>query len=627
MRKPISFLIAFILVLVMVACSAGLPTTTAASVGQNTTTSVSPTVVENLSPSTAAVATTSVANALAENSQTHESAADYEVDADAAIVIALNGESISASGAGVKLDGSLATITTPGTYRISGSLTDGQIVVNTSAKGTVTLIFDGADLHSSTSAPIYVMDAGKVVIMLAVGTQNTVTDADTYVFASEGVDEPNAAIFSKADLTIFGDGSLTVNGNYQDGITSKDGLIIASGTLNVTAVDDGIRGKDYLIVKDGTLTVSVQGDGMKSDNDVDAALGYISVAAGKLTVTASGDAINAQTDVIITGGNFALTSGEGANGHLVDTISTKGIKGAARVVIDGGVFEIDLSDDSIHSNGSITINNGNFNLATGDDGIHADESLTINNGDIQITQSYEGLESTVITLNGGTIHITASDDGVNVAGGIDGSGFRPGAGGAPGTGAGTDASAYTGAYHLYIHGGYLFVDARGDGIDVNGAFEMTDGVVLVIGPTEQMNGAIDYDAGFNMTGGFLAATGSSGMAMTAGVYSSQNAVLVYLTATQPAGTLVHIQDSSGKDLLTFAPTREYQSIAFSSPDMLSGQTYTIYTGGSVSGDVTDGLSQGGVYTPGSQAASFTVASTVTTVGTGGRMGPGRGASP
>ena len=138
---------------------------------------------------------------------------------------------------------------------------------------------------------------------------------------------------------------------------------------------------------------------------------------------------------------------------------------------------------------------------------------------------------------------------------------------------------------LYINGGYIWVDADGDGLDINGAIEMTDGVVLVNGPTENMNGALDYDGGFNISGGFLVAVGSAGMAQAPRQISSQNSLLINLSCTTAAGTLIHIQNSAGEDILTFAPTKHYQSIAFSSPELVNGETYTISYGGSSSGSL------------------------------------------
>ncbi len=291
------------------------------------------------------------------------------------------------------------------------------MVVNSTSKGNVRLILDGVTLNSSTSAPMYIMDADKVILFLTDGTQNAVTDAASYTYPSAEVDEPNAAIFSNADLSIAGNGALTVMGNFNDAINVDDGLVIAGGTLNVTAADDGLRGKDYLVVEGGALTVNAQGDGLKSDNAEDAALGYIAVSAGTLNITAGGDALSAQTNVAVTGGDFTLNTGGGAGKVVAETESAKGIKGDVSGVIDGGTFHINTADDSLHSNGSVTVNNGSFTIASADDALHADGSLTINGGEIEVTQYYEGLESAVITINGGTMHVTSRDDGVNVAGG------------------------------------------------------------------------------------------------------------------------------------------------------------------------------------------------------------------
>ncbi len=454
--------------------------------------------------------------------------------------------------------------------------------------------------------------------MLADATENTISDGASYVFADPVDDEPNAAIFSASDLTISGNGSLTVEGNYNDGIASKDGLTIAGGSITVSAVDDGIRGKDYVVVEDSVITIDAQGDGLKSDNEEDATKGYIAIQNGLYDITAGGDAITAQTDVLISDGEFSLSSGGGSGSRIDETASAKGIKAVVSVIIDNGTFTVDSADDAIHSNDTVTINNGVFTLATGDDALHADSSLTINAGEIRITTSYEGIESAVITINGGDIALVSSDDGINVAGGNDGSGMNAGMmpGGRPrqGGGPGQDAFANTGNYYLYINGGTIVVDAAGDGIDANGAIEMTDGLVIVNGPTANMNGALDYDAGFNISGGYLVAAGSAGMAQAPGESSSQYSLLLNFPSPLPAGTMIHIQTSEGDALLTYAPQKVFQSIAFSSPSLEQGASLEVYDGGSSTGTVISSLYQDGTYTPGEEIAAFSISNVVTRIG-------------
>lgn len=525
--------------------------------------------------------------------------------ADTTNRILLNGDSITVTGSGTTVSGTVVTVTASGTYEVSGSLTDGQLVVDSSDGGTVTLVLNGAAIHHSTGAPLYVASAGQAVITLADNTTNELADSQTYVFPDAETDEPNAALFSKDDLVIQGNGSLIVNGNYNDAIASKDTLLISGGVITVNAVDDGIRGKDSLTVTGGTLTVTSGGDGLKSDNDEDTTKGVITVGAGTLTITSGGDAVEAETNLSITGGTFTITTAGGNTVPLADDASAKGLKATAGIVISGGTFTIDSADDAVHSNGTISIADGTLAITSGDDGIHADTSITIAGGDIRISKSYEGIESAVITIDNGTIHVVSSDDGVNVAGGVDGSSI----GGRPGQ---NDFTTTTSQY-LYLNGGYLVVTAAGDGIDVNGAIRMTGGTVLVNGPTANDNGALDYDVSFVMTGGFLVAAGSSGMTQAPGTTSTQKSVMVTFGATRSAGTLFHVRTSAGTGLVTFAPAKQYQSVVFSSPSLATGTAYEVYTGGSSTGTVTDGLYQGGTYTAGTKAASFTVSSVVTKV--------------
>lgn len=616
MHKLLKFITMLIMVMTLAACAAGSPTTAASSsAGQGTSAEDSSTTTETNNP---IIVVTSAVNVLAENSQAHEDTGDYAWDEASVVTVSFNGSTITTSGESVTVSSRQAVITSAGTYLLSGSLIDGQLIVDTKDEDVVRLILNGVDMHSSTSAPIYIKDAHEAVILLVEDSKNTITDAADYVFAGSQETEPNAAIFSNANLTILGTGSLTVNGNYNDAISTDDGLLITDGSLTIHAADDGIRGKDYVVIQGGTITTNAQANGLKSDEDEDVTKGYILIENGVLNVTSGGDAIQAETDVLVTGGEITLTAGGGSNGDGDGVASTKGIKGTASVTIDGGAITINAADDALHSNGSLIVNGGTFTIATGDDGMHADQTLQINGGEIWINQSYEGIESAVITITAGNIHILASDDGLNVAGGSD----RSGMGGWMQPGGMQDTFTYTGSQYLYVHGGSIVIDAAGDGIDVNGAIEMTGGSVLVNGPTEQMNAALDYDGGFTLTGGVLIAAGSAGMAQAPGQYSSQNALLIYFSSPQPAGSLVHIQDSAGTDILTFAPTKAYQSLVFSSPRLINGTEYVVYTGGSATGTAVDGLYQDRGYTPGTQYASQKISSTITQLGSGGMGGPG-----
>ena len=539
-----------------------------------------------------------------------------------AIVLADDG--ITIDGPGASADGSTVTITAAGTYRLSGALTDGQVRVDTADTEPVQLVLEGIDVASSLTAPLYVVAAEDVLIYLEADSHNRLVDAVTYVYASAEEDEPNAALFSKADLAIEGPGSLAVEGRAYDGIASKDSLRVAGGVVTVQAADDGVRGKDEIAFDGGTWTVTAGGDGLKSDNDEDDTRGTIVVTGGALDVTAGGDGLSAVTTVTVSGGSLALTTGGGHAEAVATDASAKGIKGVSGVVVTGGALTIDAADDAVHTNGDVTIGGGALTLASGDDGVHADGALTVDDGTLTVTTCYEGLEATIMTINGGTVRVRASDDGLNVAGGADASGEPEGW-----PGAGADTSGYL----LTINGGYVALDADGDGVDSNGDLAINGGVVLVNGPTESMNGALDYGDGqantFTISGGLLVAAGSVGMAVAPGTGSSQYSVLVNLTSAQPAGTLFHLESVAGDPVVTFAPVKAWQSVAFSSPDLAKGSTYAVYVGGADSGTVNDSLIDGSVYTPGALFQSFTVSTITTQVGQagggpGGPDGPGGG---
>lgn len=520
--------------------------------------------------------------------------------------IKLDGGSISVDGSGATVDGSLVTITSSGTYDISGTLDDGQIIVDTKDEETVVLVLSGAEIASSTSAPIYVLNADKTVITLADGADNSVTDARNEVLESEETDEPNAAIFSKDDLTVNGAGSLTVRANYNHGIVSKDDLKITGGSITVYAAKDGIKGRDSIAVKDGRIAIQAGGDGMQANNDEDADEGTIVIEGGTLDITAGLDGIQAATRLEIGGGAITISSG-GGSGSYGPEQSAKGLKAGVDVTITSGTFDIDASDDAIHSNDSLTINGGEMHLATRDDGIHSDATLVINGGVLDVVQSYEGIESAIITINDGTIHLKSSDDGINVVGDNDGA-FGDGA---PMNRRVRPDEFATGNRYLYINGGTIAIDADGDGLDINGSVQMTQGTLIVHGPTGNMNGALDYNGTFTMTGGFLVAGGSAGMAQAPDTSSTQYVVMHTFASPQAGGTLVHLESQSGENILTFAPNKTYQSVVFSSPELENGATYLVFSGGNSTGTVTDGLYSGGTYTAGHQETSLTLSSIVT----------------
>jgi hypothetical protein len=529
--------------------------------------------------------------------------------------ITLAGDTITVEGNGATVDGTVVTITAAGTYNISGVLNDGQIVVDTADAETVVLLLNGADITSTSSAPIYAKNAEKTVITLADGTQNTVTDGDSYLLEDPASDEPNAAIFSKDDLTINGNGSLTVTANYNNGIASKDDLKITGGNITVNAVHDGIKGKDSIAVLDGTIIIVAGSDGLQASNAEDVEKGYIAIEGGSLNVTAGLDAIQAETSLLVSEGDLTLTSRVGSGNSAAQ--STKGLKAGVDVTITGGNLVIDARDDAIHSNNTLTIDGGSIVLASNDDGIRADTSLVINDGTVDVAQSYEGLESRIIIINGGMVHVTSSDDGINAS---DGSG-----GGMMGGGPMDMVAA--GCY-LEINGGYLYVDAGGDGLDSNGTGTLNGGIVIVNGPTNNGNGSLDVGGNLVVNGGFLVAVGSAGMAQSPSTASTQYSALINMQGTLQAGSIVHIESKDGEDILTFAPTKAYQTVVISSPKMENGATYVVYAGGQATGTVTDGLYTDGTYSGSTQVSSFTIASIVTgestgMVGPGGMRGGGR----
>ena len=582
---------------------------------------------------------------------------DASWDAASATAIVWNGASAGVSGDGAAVSGGTVTISAAGTYVLSGTGT-GQVVVSAGTEDLVRLVLNGLSLTNETGAPIYVEQAEKAVVILADGTTNTLTDGDTYTLA-DGEDEPDAALFSKDDLSITGSGALTVNANYNNGITSKDDLVITDGVITVSAANDGLRGKDSISILDGTFTINAQGDGIQSNNDTETDKGWVALDGGKFTITAANDGVQAETKLTVTGGTYNVTTGGGsaaaetrqgdqlggmggpnmqqsdgtmpqppsdmtppeqATGTGSTTSATdaavaetdaeatdeetasdsyKAFKAGTMLAVTAGTITIDAQDDALHSNGDAVIKGGTFTVSTGDDAVHADNALVVSDGTLQIETCYEGLEGSTIDVLGGDIRLTASDDGLNAAGSDSTE-----QAGAPGENADSN-------YYIRVSGGFVLVNADGDGIDANGSLYFDGGTVLVNGPTSDGNGAIDYDGECIITSGTLIAAGSSGMAQAPSDTSTQAALSVTYSEAQAANTLVSLTDSSGKTLVSFVPAKQYKSIVISTPDLAAGSSYTLYSGGTDSGTADGGYVAGGTVTGATEKTAVTLSEIVT----------------
>lgn len=539
--------------------------------------------------------------------------------------ILLKNTDVEITGSGASKEGKNIKITKAGTYYISGTLDDGTIIVEAGQDDNIQLVLDNASIQCSTSAAIYIKQNNKTVITLAENSINKLVDASTYILENSEENEPNATIFSKDNIVINGSGTLNIQANYEDAIASSDNVKIINGNIKIIANDDGIRGKDYVAITGGIIDITSNSDAIKVTNTEETDKGYIVIGDGNITIDAGQDGIQAESTICITGGIFNIKTGEGSGNSSTsnanwgmwnrqqsttsssDTTSAKAIKSETNISIQGGTFTINSSDDSIHTNGSIGITNGTFDISSGDDGIHANTKIVIDGGTFNIEKSYEAIESANIEINGGKIELIATDDGINAAGGVDGSSTNGRAGQNGGM-----QSETTGT--ITINGGYIYVNSVGDGIDINGSAYINGGTIIVNGPTDNGNGALDYDGELKMTGGTLIAAGSSGMLQTISNTSTQYCISTVFTNTQSANTLVNVSDSSGNNIITFAPCKTYQAILICSPNLEKGKSYTISTGGSCTGNSENGLYSGENYTGGTKLSTVTLSSIITSIG-------------
>lgn len=509
----------------------------------------------------------------------------YEESESVAISLADDG-SVCGSDA-VSVTENTVTIKEEGTYILSGSLTNGMVIVEAEDTDKIQIVLNGASIANAQSAALYVRSADKVFVTTASGTENSLAHSGTYTAIDEN--HIDAAVFSKSDLTFNGEGTLTVTAQEGHGIVSKDDLVFTSGSYVISSASHGISGKDSVRIANGSYTIVSGKDGIHAENAEDDSLGFVYLAGGTFDISSQQDGISASSWLQAEDGTYTILTGDGSKSAETqnggdgkpmertlqkeaeeDTTSIKGMKAAAQLVLKGGNYTIDAEDDTIHSNGNIAISGGTYALSSGDDGVHADSNVTISGGNIDLAKSYEGIEGLSIDISGGEISVLASDDGINAAGGNDSSGFE-------GFQGGGDQFASTEGAYINIAGGVLRVNASGDGIDSNGDVTVSGGETYVSGPANDGNGTLDYSGTAQVTGGIFAASGSSGMAQNFDASSTQGVIMINVDA-QEANTEISLLDGSDTELLTWMAEKEYSSIIISCPKMEEGETYTVKAG-------------------------------------------------
>ena len=535
--------------------------------------------------------------------------------------IYLLGDTAETSSHVVSVEDGIITILDGGTYVLTGTLNDGSIVVDVKDDERVQLVLNGVSITSSSSAAIRVIQADKVFITLAEGTENTLANGGAF---DEG-SEVDAVVFSDEDLTFNGTGTLTILSPTGNGIDGKDDIKFVSGTYYITAGNRGVNANDSIRILGGTFTVESGSDAFRADHDSKESLGFIYIWGGSFNITAGGGAVNGKSTAGIPGMpdmnmDFGTPPAEGERpempegfdpssdenrpeppdgsgntdgmtppeipegtegempqmpqgmtpGQTVETEETtvegKGFKASGDLILLGGEFALDTASDAFHADGDLTVYGGVLLITSGDDGLHADGNLTILDGTVRITQSVEGLEAEVILISGGNISVVSSDDGLNAR---------------SSTGEKETFDAQEGV-EIRITGGILNVNAAGDGIDSNGDLVITGGTVTVSGPTMNANGAIDYNGSAVISGGTLIAACASGMAENLSDTSTQPAFLVNLTGD--AGE-VTVCDSSGNIILTGTVEKNFGVLVISCADLTIGETYTV-TAGENSAEIT-----------------------------------------
>ena len=490
---------------------------------------------------------------------THYSEQDLSWDASSETAIDLSNPTATD---GVTVEDGTLTITKAGTYKLSGEY-QGQIKVETADSDAVRLVLDNANITNSSGAALNVVNADEVILYSASGTTNTISDGADYT--ATGENDPDAVVYSKADLTIAGEGTLKVNGNHEDGIHTSDGLVIASGTLEVNAANTGIKGKDYVDILGGTINVTAQQDGIKSTNDTDEGKGWTRLSNGTVTVNAGDDGFKASRVVEISGGSLTVEQ------------SDEGIE-AQYINVSGGDVNVTSADDGMNASLKTSDSESTDSSANTSDTANQQQNNqqqgSIPGGQQNGTsnQQQQGTGQPP-AMPGGNAQDGTSQNGTTGTG-QQGMG-QPPQGGMPGGGGGTfeviDAA-------INVSGGHVTVNAEGDGIDSNGVTTLSGGTLIVNGPSQGGNAALDTNGDLLLNG----ATVLSGSTADMFEAPSTNSTSGYLKLTNSSGfeqgSTVQVADSSGKVVANYKVTKSnVQLVLVSSSSIVKGQSYTVYT--------------------------------------------------
>lgn len=532
-----------------------------------------------------------------------------------------------------------------------------------SGTGLLTIHGLGSDQHALSSDDEVVINGGNIMVTSAVKDGIHAKDGFTMTGGTVVIAADGDGIDGDEAFVDISGGSITTNNPEDDvkGIACDSTLTISGGTLDITVAGDqskGLKSKQALTLSGGSITIHTSGNAVLEASGSGFDPSYctaiksdvaVTISGAEITIVSTGlagKAISSDTDILITDGSVNVTcsgngavytntsgvadayvstcfsadgninisggsvttssSGSGGKGISVDgtlTIGTAGNSPMIHITTTGTRIHISGSGGNgvyaeakaIKSDGAVTINNGDITIASADDAIKSEISITINTASVIISNSVEGIEAPYITINSGSVNARASDDVLNATFGNGGEQ--------------DDGSLLT------INGGNIVLNTTGgDGLDSNGDILITSGTTIVHGPPSAPEVGMDYNGSCNVNGGFLVISGTnSNMTQAPGNSSSQYSIKAVSNTSLSSSTLFHLQDASANDVLTFQPIRNYYSIVFSSSALLSGASYSIYTGGTCTGTNTNGLYSGGVYSGGTFEKTFTITGKVTNV--------------